>query len=104
MGGFAAQRHVSRGESESAKSVQILDNRTRSDAGRPDDCCWHRLHFGDSCPRRAQGWPTGRLDGGRAFGLKLLRLTQYVAVSLCCCTAVLEADIMQQASGTCVQR
>lgn len=44
------------------------------------------------------------LTGGGAFGLKLLRLTQYVAVSLCCCTAVLEADIMQQASGTCVHR
>lgn len=64
MGGLAAQRHVSRGESESARSVQILDNRTRSDAGRPDDCCWRRLHFGDSCPCRTSRWPTSRLEGG----------------------------------------
>lgn len=37
MGGLAAQRHVSRGESESARSARILDNRSRSGAGRPDD-------------------------------------------------------------------
>jgi hypothetical protein len=60
--------------------------------------------FCDSCPRRASR-VTGSLAWGCLNTLKLLRLTQYVAViSPSSCPAVLEADISRADQWYLLQR